>query len=71
MVVSPYSLDLLYIQIFEEIFKYMMSSSVSAIISRQTGVMSQLPGFAVTQVKTLNNNVFPMLQNSMSVNCWV
>lgn len=49
----------------------MMSSSVSAIISRQTGVMSQLPGFAVTQVKTLNNNVFPMLQNSMSVNCWV
>lgn len=70
MVVSPYSLDLLYIQIFEEIFEY-MSSSVSAIISRQTGVMSQLLGFAVTQVKTLNNNVFPMLQNSMSVDCWV
>lgn len=70
MVVSPYSLDLLYIQIFEEIFEY-MSSSVSAIISRQTGVMSQLLGFAVTQVKTLNNNVFLMLQNSMSVDCWV
>lgn len=66
MVVSPYSLDLLYIQIFAD-----MSSSVSAIISRQTGVMSQLPGFVVTQVKTLNNNVFPLLQNSMSVNCWV
>lgn len=67
MVISPYSLDLLYIQIFAD----MMSSSVSAIISRQTGVMSQLPGFVVTQVKTLNNNVFPLLQNSMSVNCWV
>lgn len=44
MVVSPYSLTWLYIQIFKE----MMSSSSTAIVSRYTGVLSQLSGFLVS-----------------------